>query len=63
VLQAHPGICICIEFDPTGRYFAIGSSDALVSLWQVDELVCLRTFQRYVFLKVESYMNLIISNL
>ncbi|KAF4519655.1 hypothetical protein B566_EDAN004992 [Ephemera danica] len=46
VLQAHPGTCICIDFDPTGKYFATGSADALVSLWDVDELVCLRTFTR-----------------
>lgn len=29
VLKAHPGTCICIEFDPTGKYFATGSADAL----------------------------------
>ncbi|XP_046661908.1 LOW QUALITY PROTEIN: THO complex subunit 3 [Homalodisca vitripennis] len=46
VLKAHPGTCICIEFDPTGRYFATGSADALVSLWDVDELACVRTFSR-----------------
>lgn len=46
VLQAHPGNCICIEFDPTGRFFAVGSADALVSLWDVNELACLRTFSR-----------------
>jgi WD40 repeat protein len=47
ILKAHPGTCICIEFDPTGRYFATGSADALVSLWDVDELACLRTFSRW----------------
>ncbi|OQR79911.1 THO complex subunit 3-like [Tropilaelaps mercedesae] len=46
VLQAHPSNCICIEFDPCGRYFATGSSDALVSLWDVNELLCVRTFTR-----------------
>uniref|UniRef100_T1IIV0 Uncharacterized protein n=1 Tax=Strigamia maritima TaxID=126957 RepID=T1IIV0_STRMM len=46
VLQAHPANCICIEFDPTGQYFATGSADALVSLWDVEELVCVRTFSR-----------------
>ena len=82
VLQAHPGNCICIEFDPTGKvifsisivisimieffsfqlcrilleissmlyfkfqYFAVGSADALVSLWDVNELACLRTLSR-----------------
>ncbi|XP_064484263.1 THO complex subunit 3-like [Ornithodoros turicata] len=46
VLNAHPANCICIEFDPTGRYFATGSVDALVSLWDVEELACVRTFSR-----------------
>ena len=44
VLQAHTANCICIEFDPTGKYFAVGSADALVSLWDVNELACVRTF-------------------
>jgi len=46
VIQAHPANCICIEFDPTGKYFATGSADALVSLWDADEIACLRTFSR-----------------
>lgn len=46
VLKAHPGTCICIEFDPTGRYFATGSADALVSLWDAEELACVRVFSR-----------------
>lgn len=29
-----------------GKYFATGSADALVSLWDVDELVCVRCFSR-----------------
>ncbi|MBZ3879350.1 THO complex subunit 3 [Sciurus carolinensis] len=39
-INAHPSNCICFEFDPVGKYFATGSADALVSLWDVDELVC-----------------------
>lgn len=50
VLKAHPGTCICIEFDPTGRYFATGSADTLVSLWDVEELACIRTFSRYILI-------------
>jgi WD40 repeat protein len=46
VLPAHPANCICIEFDPVGNYFATGSADALVSLWDVHELVCVRTLSR-----------------
>lgn len=32
---------ICVS-----RYFAVGSADALVSLWDVEDLTCLRTFSR-----------------
>ncbi|TNN61057.1 THO complex subunit 3 [Liparis tanakae] len=38
-INAHPSNCICIKFDPTGKHFATGSADALVSLWSVEELV------------------------
>lgn len=47
-INAHPSNCICIKFDPTGKYFATGSTDALVSLWDVEELVCVRCFSRSV---------------
>ncbi|KAL3865004.1 hypothetical protein ACJMK2_006640 [Sinanodonta woodiana] len=46
VLNAHPANCICIEFDPKGIYFATGSADALVSVWDLAELVCVRTLSR-----------------
>lgn len=46
VLRAHTAICICIDFDPTGKYFGVGSADALVSLWDAEELACLRVFSR-----------------
>ncbi|RWS30521.1 THO complex subunit 3-like protein [Leptotrombidium deliense] len=46
VLNAHPATCICIEFDPTGKYFAVGSADAMVSLWDASHLVCIRTISR-----------------
>uniref|UniRef100_A0A8C2ZZU2 THO complex subunit 3 n=2 Tax=Cyclopterus lumpus TaxID=8103 RepID=A0A8C2ZZU2_CYCLU len=45
-INAHPSNCICIKFDPTGKHFATGSADALVSLWSVEELVCVRCFSR-----------------
>ncbi|KAK2709289.1 THO complex subunit 3-like [Artemia franciscana] len=45
-INAHPGNCICIEFDPSGQLFAVGSADAIVSLWDLSELACLRTFSR-----------------
>ncbi|XP_053200655.1 THO complex subunit 3-like [Panonychus citri] len=46
VLNAHPANCICIEFDSTGKYFAVGSADTMVSLWDANHLVCLRTISR-----------------
>lgn len=45
---AHSSNCICIKFDPSGQYFATGSADALMSLWDIDDLTCLRTFSRLV---------------
>ncbi|KAJ8303591.1 hypothetical protein KUTeg_019987, partial [Tegillarca granosa] len=33
-------------FLTSGKYFATGSADALVSLWDTIELVCVRTFSR-----------------
>ncbi|MEE6479714.1 hypothetical protein FKM82_012347 [Ascaphus truei] len=55
-INAHPSNCICIKFDPTGKYFATGSADALVSLWDVDELVCVRCFSRATFYGVCMYV-------
>jgi THO complex subunit 3 len=46
IVQAHPGNCICIEFSRCGRYFATGSADALVSVWDAHELACIKTFSR-----------------
>lgn len=46
VLNAHPATCICIEFDRTGKYFAVGSADALVSIWDATHMTCLRTVNR-----------------
>uniref|UniRef100_F6ZML6 Uncharacterized protein n=2 Tax=Ciona intestinalis TaxID=7719 RepID=F6ZML6_CIOIN len=45
-LNGHTANCICIEFDSTGKYFATGSADALVNLWDTNELICVRTFSR-----------------
>jgi len=34
-LHAHTANCHCIEFAPNGEQFAVGSADALVSVWNV----------------------------
>ncbi|XP_067928196.1 THO complex subunit 3-like isoform X2 [Watersipora subatra] len=46
---AHSSNCICIKFDQSGQYFATGSADALMSLWDISDLTCLRTFSRLVW--------------
>ncbi|KAJ3184433.1 hypothetical protein HDU85_001738 [Gaertneriomyces sp. JEL0708] len=43
-LSAHTANIYCVEFDPKGRYFATGGADALICLWDIEELVCMRTF-------------------
>ncbi|KAI8332062.1 WD40-repeat-containing domain protein [Chlamydoabsidia padenii] len=43
-LRGHTGNCYCVEPDPTSNYLAVGSADALVTLWDVKSSVCLRTF-------------------
>jgi len=45
-LVGHTANCYCIEFAPSGEYFAVGGADALVSLWDTNELVCVATFER-----------------
>lgn len=43
---AHTANCYCIEFDVTGRYFATGGADAIVALWDANDIVCIRTLCR-----------------
>uniref|UniRef100_A0ACD5XQX0 Uncharacterized protein n=1 Tax=Avena sativa TaxID=4498 RepID=A0ACD5XQX0_AVESA len=45
-LNAHTAGCYCIAMDPLDRYFAVGSADSLVSLWNVKELLCIKTFTK-----------------
>ena len=44
-INAHTSNCYCISFDPTGKYMAVGSADSLVSIWSLDDMVCVRTIQ------------------
>ncbi|KAG4305146.1 hypothetical protein PORY_001316 [Pneumocystis oryctolagi] len=45
-IDAHTSNCFCLEFDPKGRYLAVGGSDALVSLWDLEEFICVQTFSK-----------------
>ncbi|KAL9036495.1 MAG: hypothetical protein Q9214_006106, partial [Letrouitia sp. 1 TL-2023] len=42
-LHAHTSACISLALSPTGRYVAVGGSDALISLWDTTEWICKRT--------------------
>ena len=42
-LHAHTSACLSLTLSPTGRYLAVGGSDALISLWDTQEWVCRRT--------------------
>jgi len=42
-LHAHTSACLSLALSPTGRYLAVGGSDALISLWDTQEWVCRRT--------------------
>ena len=47
-LTAHTGNCICLEFDASGKYFAVGAADASASIWDVSQLACLTVLTRWV---------------
>uniref|UniRef100_A0A7S2WWN2 Anaphase-promoting complex subunit 4 WD40 domain-containing protein n=1 Tax=Rhizochromulina marina TaxID=1034831 RepID=A0A7S2WWN2_9STRA len=41
-VQAHTGNCYCLRVDPANRYMAVGSKDSLISIWEMDDLLCRR---------------------
>ncbi|RQM18069.1 hypothetical protein DD237_000412 [Peronospora effusa] len=43
-VTAHAGSCVCLDFHPSGRYLVLGGVDSLVSLWDLEELYCAKTF-------------------
>ena len=45
-IRAHTAGLYCMAFDASRPRMALGSADALVSLWDLDEFTCLRTFSR-----------------
>jgi THO complex subunit 3 len=46
VLKAHPATCICIDLDLSGKYFGVGGADAITSIWDADEMACIRVMSR-----------------
>ncbi|GBG32191.1 WD repeat-containing protein AAC3 [Hondaea fermentalgiana] len=43
-LDAHTANCLALQFSPDGAWFALGSTDALLSLWDARELCTVQTF-------------------
>lgn len=45
-LRGHCTTVVSLQFDPTGRLLALGSNDGIVSLWDIREWTCIKTFSR-----------------
>lgn len=46
VIDAFASPCVCIRFDPSGKYFAVGSNDAVSSIWDTENLICSQSIDR-----------------
>ncbi|CAI6253825.1 unnamed protein product [Periconia digitata] len=42
-LNAHTSSCFAVTMSPSGEYLAAGGGDALVSIWDTQEWICVRT--------------------
>src|ERR1700753_782641 len=43
-MNAHTSACLALDISPTGGYLAVTGSDALITLWDLTDLICVRTF-------------------
>ncbi|KAK7208272.1 WD40-repeat-containing domain protein [Myxozyma melibiosi] len=48
-MNAHRTGITCMEFDQRGQFLALGSNDSLVSIWDTQELACIRTIGKSAF--------------
>lgn len=48
-MEAHTDDCYCIALHATGTppVVAVGSKDSIVSLWDLEEMICMRTILRH----------------
>jgi WD40 repeat protein len=46
-LNAHTSYCAELRIDPTYSYIAIAAADYLVSLWDLNELICFQTLHKF----------------
>lgn len=42
-MNASNSACSCLEISPTGDYLAVGASDALITLWDTTDFICVRS--------------------
>lgn len=47
VFVGHTGPIYCLRFSPCGTKMATGGGDALIGLWDTNEMICLHTIQRF----------------
>lgn len=46
IIDAFGSSCGCLRFDKTGKYFALGSNDAISSVWENENLACITSIDR-----------------
>lgn len=45
-LTGHTSNCYCIRMNNSGDLFVVGSADSIISIWDYNELCCIRTLFR-----------------
>jgi THO complex subunit 3 len=45
-LRGHRTATGCLEFDPKGNCLAIGSNEGIVSIWDTNDWICIKTFAK-----------------
>ncbi|KJH44252.1 WD domain, G-beta repeat protein [Dictyocaulus viviparus] len=55
IVAAHSGQsnCVALAVSPDGRRVAVGASDALCSIWSIDEMICERNLSRVYEIRLE----------
>ncbi|ODQ66112.1 WD40 repeat-like protein [Nadsonia fulvescens var. elongata DSM 6958] len=46
ILRGHRTAASSIKFDPQGKYLAIGGKEGIVSLWDLNDWICIKTFSK-----------------